>query len=301
MAALSLSFIIGVIGNIISLLVFTSPIKTFWQVVKKKSTENYRGVPYITTLLSTCLWSFYGILKPKDGVLIVTINGAGAVLQLIYVTLFLVYAPRDKKIKTAKLVGILNIGFLGAVIAVALLAIHNFYIRMTFVGVVCCGLTIGMYASPLSVMRTVMVTKSVKYMPFFLSFFLFLNGGVWSIYAVLVRDIYLGVPNAIGFVFGSAQLILYTVYKNKSRKPAEEDEDVDSVHLVNVEKLVIEDDEEANMSKNRRLSKGKSLPKPSFTRQYSLQKLVKTLSMNKYELHSVWANQDDLEIGHTPQ
>ena len=30
-------------------------------------------------------------------------------------------------------------------------------------------------------------------MPFFLSFFLFLNGGVWSVYAVLVKDYYIGV------------------------------------------------------------------------------------------------------------
>ena len=36
-------------------------------------------------------------------------------------------------------------------------------------------------------------TKSVEYMPFFLSFFLFLNGGIWSVYAALVKDFYIGV------------------------------------------------------------------------------------------------------------
>jgi hypothetical protein len=41
--------------------------------------------------------------------------------------------------------------------------------------------------------RTVIATKSVEYMPFFLSFFLFLNGGVWATYALLDRDIFLGV------------------------------------------------------------------------------------------------------------
>ena len=35
--------------------------------------------------------------------------------------------------------------------------------------------------------------KSVEYMPFLLSFFLFLNGGIWSIYAVLIKDFYIGV------------------------------------------------------------------------------------------------------------
>ncbi|KAA8545190.1 hypothetical protein F0562_019921 [Nyssa sinensis] len=209
----SFSFIIGIIGNVISILVFASPIGTFKRVVKKKSTENYKGLPYITTLLSTSLWTFYGLLKP-GGLLVVTVNGAGAVMQFIYVTLFLIYAPKDIKVKSMKLVAILNVGFLGLVIAVTLLAIHG-SLRLTIVGVLCAALTIGMYASPLSVMRMVIKTQSVEYMPFFLSFFLFLNGGVWAAYAVFVKDYYIGVPNAIGFVLGSAQLIIYVLYMNK--------------------------------------------------------------------------------------
>jgi hypothetical protein len=43
------------------------------------------------------------------------------------------------------------------------------------------------------VQRTVVKTRSVEYMPFSLSFFLFLNGGVWSVYSVLVKDYFIGV------------------------------------------------------------------------------------------------------------
>ncbi|KAF8369363.1 hypothetical protein HHK36_032647 [Tetracentron sinense] len=296
----SLSFIVGIIGNIISMLVFASPIKTFWRVVKKKSTENFKGLPYITTLLSTSLWSFYGLLKP-GGLLIVTVNGAGSVLQFIYVTLFIIYAPKDTKIKSIKLVAILNVGFLGLVIAVALLAIHG-SIRLTVVGVLCAGLTLGMYASPMAAMRTVIKTKSVEYMPFSLSFFLFLNGGVWSVYSVLVKDYYIGVPNAIGFVLGSAQLVIYGLYKNKSTsaKSTERKEEEGSAHLV---KKSIEmgdyEDKESSM-KNRSLTKGRSLPNSkssSVSRQQSFQKIVKTHSLTPSELHSSWPNENDVENG----
>ncbi|XP_021283031.1 bidirectional sugar transporter SWEET17-like, partial [Herrania umbratica] len=283
-------------GNLISILVFASPIKTFWWVVKKKSTENYKGVPYITTLLSTSLWTFYGIINP-DGLLVMTVNGAGAIFQLIYVTLFLIYAPKDKKIKTAKLVAVLDVGFLGAVIAVTLLAIHG-RMRLTFVGILCAGLTIGMYASPLSAMRTVIRTKSVEYMPFLLSFFLFLNAGVWSAYAMLVKDIYIGVPNAVGFVLGSAQLILYVIYKNKSAsaKSPEAMEEEGSAHLVKrgIEMHSLEDD-----LKNRSLNKGRSLPKPHVSRQYSLQKIMKTISLTPYESQSSYPLHSDVEDGNT--
>ncbi|CAL5330171.1 unnamed protein product [Camellia sinensis] len=297
----SLSFIIGIIGNIISILVFASPIGTFKGVVKKKSTENYNGLPYITTLLSTSLWTFYGILKP-GGLLILTVNGAGAVLQFIYVTLFLVYAPRDIKVKSMKLVAIFDVGFLGAVIAVTLLAIHG-SLRFTFVGILCAALTIGMYAAPLAVMRIVIKTASVEYMPFFLSFFLFLNAGVWSVYAFLVKDFFVGVPNAIGFVLGSAQLILYLVYKNKSSSAKSEDEMEDEekegpAHLV---KTSIEmhglDDHLKN--KNRNLKKGRSLPNPPVSRQYSINKIMKTFSLRPYELNSGSLHVNDVENGST--
>ncbi|XP_028122525.1 bidirectional sugar transporter SWEET16-like isoform X2 [Camellia sinensis] len=244
-----LSFIIGIIGNIISILVFASPIGTFKGVVKKKSTENYKALPYITTLLSTSLWTFYGILKP-GGLLILTVNGAGAVLQFIYVTLFLIYAPRDIK-------------------------------------------------------RTVIKTTSVEYMPFFLSFFLFLNAGVWSVYALLVKDIFIGVPNAIGFILGSAQLILYLVYKNKSssaksKDEMEEEEEEGSAHLV---KTSIEmqdlDDHDDLKSTNRNLNKGRSLPKPLVSRQYSINKIMKTFSLHPYELNSGSLHENDVENGST--
>lgn len=55
------------------------------------------------------------------------------------------------QIKSLKLAAILNIGFFGSVIIITLLAFHG-GVKLTFVGVICAGLTIGMYASPLSAM-----------------------------------------------------------------------------------------------------------------------------------------------------
>ncbi|URD92506.1 Sugar efflux transporter for intercellular exchange [Musa troglodytarum] len=157
------------------------------------------------------------------------------------------------------------------------------------------ALTVGMYASPMAAMSTVVKTKSVEYMPFFLSFFLFLNGGVWSIYSVLVRDFFIGVPNAIGFAMGSAQLVLYAVYRRK--KPAAkasklEAEEEGSAHLVGrVEMKRFEESNKA--SQHKHLNKGSSLPKPSaVSRQLSFQKIVKSVSMTPYELHFIWDQND---------
>ena len=60
-----------------------------------------------------------------------------------------------------------------------------------------------------------------------------------------------------------------------------------SAHFVKVgiEMGALEGDEEAKLN-DRSLRKGRSLPKPSVIRQYSFQRIFKTLSLSPYEIHS---------------
>ncbi|RLN42985.1 bidirectional sugar transporter SWEET16-like [Panicum miliaceum] len=291
------SFVVGIIGNVISILVFASPIATFRRIVRNGSTEDFRWLPYVTTLLSTSLWTFYGLLKP-GGLLVVTVNGAGAALEAAYVTLYLIYAPRETKAKMVKLVLAVNVGFLAAVVVVTLAALHG-GVRLLAVGVLCAALTIGMYAAPLGAMRTVVKTRSVEYMPFSLSFFLFLNGGVWSVYSVLVKDYFIGVPNAIGFVLGTAQLVLYMAYRKATPPPrkGEDDGDGDGDGVAGDEEeglAQLVTGQAVEMAQRRaRLHKGLSLPKASGAPLSSskprdgLGSIIKSMSATPVELHSV--------------
>ncbi|KAF7049024.1 hypothetical protein CFC21_057640 [Triticum aestivum] len=274
------SFFVGIVGNIISILVFTSPIATFRRVVRNKSTEEFRWLPYVTTLLYTSLWAFYGFLKP-GGLLLITVNAAGAALQVTYVALYLAYAPRDTKVKMAKVVVGVNICFFAAVVLVGLVALHG-AVRLFAVGVLCSALTIAMYAAPMAAMRTVVKTRSVEYMPFSLSF-LFLNGGIWSVYSLLVKDYFIGIPNAMGFVMGTAQLALYMAYRNKKKLVGlkEEDEEKGVVHLMGQVEL--------GQTKVPSLKKGLSLPMPSSLPSplHWFGNLIKALSATPLELQSV--------------
>ncbi|XP_027160986.1 bidirectional sugar transporter SWEET17-like [Coffea eugenioides] len=208
----TLILFVGIIGNIISVLMFLSPVKTFWRIVKRKSTEDFESLPYICTLLNSSLWTYYGITRPGS-YLVATVNGFGVVVEIIYVSLFLIFAPPKMKGKTAVLAGALDVGFLAAaILATQFLTTGD--TRIDVIGYMSSGLNIIMYGSPLAAMKTVVTTKSVEYMPFLLSFFLFLNGGIWTFYAVLVQDWFLGVPNGIGFILGTVQLVLYAIYRN---------------------------------------------------------------------------------------
>ncbi|CAM8911606.1 unnamed protein product [Rhodiola kirilowii] len=286
----ALSFLVGLLGNIIAVFVFASPIGTFREIIKTKSIQRYKSTPYIITLLSTSLWVFYGLLKP-GGLLIYSVNGIGSVFEVIYVSLFLIYAPKDKRISVMKWVGSLNIGAYGVFVGIAMFALHG-SLRLTVVGFVCALFTIGMYAAPLGAMRNVVRTKSVEYMPFFLSFFLFLNAGVWTFYAVLVKDYYVGVPNLIGLFLGLSQLILYAVYRKGKKTTSTSDDEVNeekgSRHLVTNDDLEMQTSN-STKSKNTSLYKELSLPKRGIPMEnvVNKSKITKAKSLSSYELQAI--------------
>ncbi|KAK9084258.1 hypothetical protein Scep_030729 [Stephania cephalantha] len=208
-----LSIIVGVIGNIISVLMFLSPTGTFWRIFQRKSTEDFDSLPYICTFLNSSLWTYYGIIKP-GAILVATVNSFGVLVETIFIVMFLIYAPAKMKARTGILVSIIDVGILAAALLVTQLFMKD-DVRIDIVGFLGAGLNIIMYGSPLGIMKTVVTTKSVEFMPFFLSLFMFLNGGVWTFYAYLVKDIILGIPNGTGFLLGTAQLLLYAIYRDK--------------------------------------------------------------------------------------
>ncbi|KAM4108233.1 hypothetical protein ACB094_03G029900 [Castanea mollissima] len=215
---ISLVNIFGVLGNIMSGLLYLSPLPTFWRIVKRRSTEEFESLPYICKLLNAYFWVYYGLIKP-DSLLVATVNMFGGVVEIIFLTIFLLLAPPGMKTRTAILVAILDVGFPAAAILLTQFLLHE-EVRIDVAGLLCVIFSMIAYASPLSAMKTVVTTKSVEYMPFLLSFIFFVNGGVWTIYALLTKDWFVGLPNGTGFLLGTAQLILYAIYwkPNKSSK-----------------------------------------------------------------------------------
>ncbi|MQL77328.1 hypothetical protein Taro_009738 [Colocasia esculenta] len=189
---------------------------TFWRIVRNRSTEDFDVLPYITALLSSSLWTYYGLTRPGR-LLIATVDGVGILLESTYVILFLVFASPERRARAGKLVALMNVGVFGGILLVTQLAMRG-STRWDVIGFFCVCMCSFSYTSPLAIMKLVIQTKSVEYMPFLLSFFIFINGVVWTTYAVLVGDLFIGLPSGIGFVLGSAQLVLYCIYW-KPRKP----------------------------------------------------------------------------------
>ncbi|XP_002862305.2 bidirectional sugar transporter SWEET9, partial [Arabidopsis lyrata subsp. lyrata] len=164
----------------------------------------------------------------------------GCFIEISYLFLYIIYAPREAKISTLKLIVICNIGGLGLLILLVNLLVPKQH-RVSTVGWVCAAYSLAVFASPLSVMRKVIKTKSVEYMPFLLSLSLTLNAVMWFFYGLLIKDKFIAMPNILGFLFGVAQMILYMMYQGSTKTdlPTENQlankTDVNEVPIVAVE------------------------------------------------------------------
>ncbi|XP_057433280.1 bidirectional sugar transporter SWEET4-like [Lotus japonicus] len=250
-AAVIARTVVGIIGNIISACLFLSPVPTFVQICKKGSVEQYSAVPYLATLINCLVWTLYGLpMVHPHSVLVVTINGAGCAIEIIYIILYLIYSDRKKRLKV--LLGLLlELIFIALLTFFALTMVHTVKKRSAIVGTICMLFNITMYASPLSVMKMVISTKSVEYMPFYLSLASFGNGVCWTTYAFIPFDPFIAIPNGIGTVFAVAQLVLYaTYYKSTKQQIAARN----AKGEVNLSEVVVGNCvQEANNNKNKKI------------------------------------------------
>ena len=205
----------GILGNIISFLVFLAPVPTFLRIFKKKSTESFQCLPYLVALFSSMLWLYYALIK-GDAFLLITINSFGCVIETIYIVMFLAYAPIDKRNSALKLFISMNLGAFSLILVVTHFVLKG-NLQIVVLGWICVAFSVSVFAAPLSIMALVVKTKSVEFMPFTLSFFLTMSAIMWFGYGLLLKDICIALPNILGFVLGLVQMMLYVFYKNGRR------------------------------------------------------------------------------------
>ncbi|KHN21704.1 Bidirectional sugar transporter SWEET1 [Glycine soja] len=130
------------------------------------------------TLLNCLLSAWYGLpFVSPNNLLVTIINGTGAGIEIIYVFIFIYFAPKKEK---TKIIGLFSfvVAVFSVVVLVSLFALQG-NARKLFCGFAAAIFSIVMYGSPLSIM----------------------------------------VPNGVGSALGTAQLILYFIYRDNKSDP----------------------------------------------------------------------------------
>jgi len=145
-------------------------------------------------------------------------NCVGIVIEVIYLIFFVYFSPNRKRFAIQMLSGAVLVGVVMAVISIP--SVTNVAVTSEqdvpafTLGLLATFFNILMYGAPLSVIATVIKTRSVEYMPFLLSFFTLINSSMWLTYGVYVGDIWVSTPNACGVILGIIQLVIYAVYSS---------------------------------------------------------------------------------------
>ncbi|KAL4346676.1 hypothetical protein GQ457_17G024420 [Hibiscus cannabinus] len=231
-----LRFAVGIMGNASSLLLYAAPILTFSRVVRKRSTEEFSCIPYIVALSNCLLYTWYGlpVVSSKwENFPVITINGLGIILELSFIFIYLWFAPTRGKIKAGGITMVVVLIF-SVTALVSAFVFHDHHHRKVLVGSVGLVASVAMYAAPLVVVKQVIVTKSVEFMPFYLSFFSFLASVLWLAYGLLSHDLLLASPNLVGLPLGLLQLGLYCKYSGRGiieEEPSKGDLEQNNSHV----------------------------------------------------------------------
>ncbi|KAG6516652.1 hypothetical protein ZIOFF_027121 [Zingiber officinale] len=225
----------GIAGNVFAFVLFLSPVPTFGRIVRNRSTQEFSGSPYVYSLMNCLICMWYGMPWVAGVVLVATVNSAGAAFQMAYVALFLFYADRTRKVRSrhrGRFVCVSMLCFEKIRMAAMLIAVlcafaAIVYLSLEFldkptrkalVGYLSVASLISMFASPLFIINLVIRTRSVEFMPFYLSLATFLMSLSFFAYGGLLHDYFIYIPNGIGTLLGAVQLLVYGYYSRKSEE-----------------------------------------------------------------------------------
>jgi len=181
---------------------------------RKGTTGEASGLPFIAGALNCSVWLKYGLLINDTPMTYV--NTIGTTLLTSYAFFFYVYSPY----KTSVLRQI--------IFAIGFFLTLCFYVdRMDealgharyVLGLVGSSLAVSFYGSPLASLAHVIRSRSSDVLPFPIILSSFVVSGQWWLYGIILNDNFVKIPNCMGWVLASFQLLLFVYYPaNSNRK-----------------------------------------------------------------------------------
>eukprot|EP00519_Triparma_laevis_P007154 CAMPEP_0182499928 /NCGR_PEP_ID=MMETSP1321-20130603/8028_1 /TAXON_ID=91990 /ORGANISM="Bolidomonas sp., Strain RCC1657" /LENGTH=232 /DNA_ID=CAMNT_0024704183 /DNA_START=94 /DNA_END=792 /DNA_ORIENTATION=+ len=194
------------------------------RIINTKSVEKFSPDPYIISVINCGSWVAYAIVTPDRQAPLIT-NLIGTAVNIIYVLVFAFNNPIQPDFRR-KVFGASV--FMAAVLTIVFLVIPNAgdwgksdaKVESSVLGTVSDVFNVLMYAGPLTIMSTVIKTKSVEYMPLALTIGTSFCSFTWLWYGFVVKDPYIIIPNGGGALLCVCQIILYTTYCNTAETKA---------------------------------------------------------------------------------
>ena len=204
----SLEDILGWAATCFTVCIYFSPIMPFIKVLKGKlSYEETPGVLVSCTYVNCFCWYIYGDMIFSDQLKIC--NCIGAIISLCLIVIYLVY-----EIRKYTLDAILN----------ALIIITGSYATYrgltivvdddAVIGKICNVTYIILFLSPFYLIYKVIKEKNNYILiPIYTAWASLFSHCLWILYGIVIKDVYIMVPNAIGMVMAIIEIAIYILFK----------------------------------------------------------------------------------------
>ena len=205
---MSAASILASLGTAVGIALALSPLPTIRTIISNKSIGEFSVFPYIVTFCQCVLWMTYAGVTPGKSSLF-PVNGFVSAVELGYVIIFVNFVNPEQRMNLIKLILIpttaMMVSILLSLVSPNPSKVVGFFAVLS---------NIVMYGAPLAVVKIVIETKSVKYMPFLLSFVGTIASIIWSSWAYVANDSFVLVPNIVGVILGLIQLGVYAKFRN---------------------------------------------------------------------------------------
>lgn len=211
----SIMDLFGWCGAFITTCFFVSPIINYIKLFKKKI--QYKDINILIILgnyISSIVWQIYGYkISCTQLIACYTI---GVFISLVWLWIYLIHM--GKKAMTLTLIYALVLSILTFALYISLAVIIRDKDTLGEVCFIICSLS---YISPTQLLIKVLNKKDYRIIPIISAVISAFGFGSWSIFGLFQLSATIIIPNLVGFIFSSAQIILYRVYKSK--KPLDEE------------------------------------------------------------------------------
>jgi len=188
--------------------------------ITAKNNETYqnpkKGIsisPFIALFVNYSAWNIYGLIIRNPIIFLQNLAGVFVSSFYLYRLFFSHVATSSQKRK---------IKWCILLVFMALLAIGAFYrlewLTREVLGWLSDLCSLAVFASPLAELTTMIRNRSTESMSFSFALCCWVSALSWSVYGILVGDVNILVPNALGFFLACVQIALFAIYPNKKKK-----------------------------------------------------------------------------------
>lgn len=192
---------------------FSTGLTDLKKMRETKSTDNIQFLPFLTTCLNNLGWLYYGILKRDQT--IVLVNTIGALLQILYIIMYLLYTKQKRQVTMQTLVA-------GSVLFCGWFYFTVFLpkgeTQLDQLGLTCSVVTVSMYLSPLVDLVGIVRSGNVQCLSFPLTVATFFTSTSWVLYGLQLVDYYIVVPNTPGIVTSLIRFYLFWKFGGFSQR-----------------------------------------------------------------------------------